>query len=74
MFGNRVLDFDEPASAAYADIRAAARERGQAIGDVDAMVAAIAKAVRFSVATRDVAPFAAAGLQVLNPFDSEPSH
>lgn len=68
MFGGRVLSFDEPASAAYAEIRADARERGRAIGDVDAMIAAIAREHRFAVATRDVAPFEAAGVSVIDPF------
>lgn len=76
MFGNRVLDFDEPASASYADLRAAARRHGQAIGDVDAMIAAIAKRARFGIATRDVTPFEAVGLTVIDPFverDDDPS-
>lgn len=68
LFGTRVLDFDEPASSAYAEIRADVRERGIAISDVDAMIAAIALANRFSVATRDVAPFEAAGIRVIDPF------
>lgn len=68
MFGDRVLDFDEPASIAYAELRAEARSNGRAIGDVDALIAAIVRSRSFIVATRDVAPFEAAGLQVINPF------
>lgn len=68
MFGGRVLAFDEPASSAYAEIRARARRQGAAIGDVDGMIAAIARAHGFTVATRDVAPFEAAGVPVIDPF------
>lgn len=70
MFGTRVLDFDEDASIRYAELRSSMRAAGSAIGDVDAFIAAIARAHRFEVATRDVAPFAAAGVHVVNPFDS----
>lgn len=68
LFGNRILDFDEPASMAYAEIRAETRERGLALANVDAMIAAIARVHRCDVATRDVAPFEAAGVRVTNPF------
>jgi len=68
MFGNRVLDFDEPASTAYAELRADARARGLAIGDVDAMIAAIARVHHYSIATRDVTAFEAAGVPVIDPF------
>jgi predicted nucleic acid-binding protein len=69
MFGNRVLDFDEAASTAYAGLRAGARTSGLAIADMDAHIAAIARAHRFAVATRDVTPFAAAGVRAVNPFE-----
>ncbi|HEY0890265.1 MAG TPA: type II toxin-antitoxin system VapC family toxin [Nocardioides sp.] len=68
-FGTRVLDFDESASRAYGELRAEARAKGAAVGDVDAMIAAIARVHRCDVATRDVAPFRAAGVRVVNPFD-----
>lgn len=68
MFGSRVLAFDEPASSAYARVRADARARGRAIGNIDAMIAAIAQSRRFTVASRDVAPFEAAGVPVIDPF------
>lgn len=69
LFADRVLVFDEPASREFALLRADARGRGLAIGDLDALVAGIARAHHFDVATRDVAPFEAAGLRVINPFE-----
>lgn len=67
-FGGRVLPFDEGATRLYATLRSAARHRGHVIGDYDAMIAAIALSTGMTVATRDTAPFEAAGVQVINPF------
>lgn len=71
-FRDRVLGFDEPAASAYGTLRARARANGLAIGDFDALIAAIADWRKFTVATRDVSPFEAAGVTVINPFDPEP--
>lgn len=69
LFHGRTLAFDEPATTAYAALRAQARTQGRAIGDFDALIASIASATGFAVATRDTAPFEAAGVAVVNPFD-----
>jgi toxin FitB len=68
VFHGRTLAFDEPATTAYAALRAQARAKGRAIGDFDALIASIASATGFTVATRDTAPFEAAGVAVVNPF------
>jgi len=69
LFRGRTLAFDEPATIAYAALRARARARGLAIGDFDALIASMASVTGFTVATRDTAPFDAAGVAVVNPFD-----
>jgi toxin FitB len=69
VFRGRTLPFDESATTAYAALRARARGQGQAIGDFDALIASIASVTGFTVATRDTAPFEAAGVAVVNPFD-----
>lgn len=69
LFAGRILAFDETASQAYATIRADARVQGQAIAPADGYIAAIAKANALTVATRDVNPFSAAGVAVVNPWD-----
>lgn len=69
-FRDRVLSFDEPASAQYARLRARARAAGAAVGTTDAYIAAIAAARDFAVATRDTAPFVAVGVRVIDPFAS----
>jgi predicted nucleic acid-binding protein len=67
-FGTRILPFDTAAARAYAEGMARARSIGQTISIADGQIAAIAATHGFMVATRDTAPFAAAGLKVINPW------
>ena len=69
LFGQRILSFDTAAADAYALIRARAKAAGKEISAADGYIAATASARGFRVATRDTAPFAAAGLPVINPWD-----
>jgi predicted nucleic acid-binding protein len=64
-----VLSFDEAAAMAYSELMARARAKGFAISEPDGQIAAIAKVRGFAVATRDVAPFKAAGVAVINPWE-----
>jgi predicted nucleic acid-binding protein len=68
VFGGRVLPFDLAASQTYAELMSKARTAGQAINLADAYSAAIAAARGLCVATRDVAPFQAAGVSTINPW------
>lgn len=70
-FNGRILSFDLSAAKAYGSLMAEARRQGKAIGKADGYIAAIASSHAFSVATRDVSPFEAAGLAVINPWDSD---
>ena len=70
LFQDRILDFDEPASLEYASLRSSSRTKGIAISDYDALIAASVRAHKFDIATRDTAPFKAAGLHVVNPFSA----
>ena len=69
LFTNRVLSFDLAASQAYAELMAKARFAGLAIGVSDGYIAATATAHGMRVATRDTAPFEAAGVLVINPWE-----
>ena len=69
-FMGRVLPFDLDASQAYATLMARARREGKAISTADGYIAATAAARALMVATRDVTPFEAAGLKVINPWDA----
>jgi predicted nucleic acid-binding protein len=66
---NRILHFDERAAAAYALRVSRARANGYTISIFDGQTAAIAAVHGFVVATRDVAPFVAAGVDVVNPWE-----
>lgn len=68
LFEDRVLAFDLAASQAYENIMAVARASGRGIGTADGYIAAIARAHGLMVATRDTAPFIAAGLEVIDPW------
>jgi hypothetical protein len=68
LFGARILPFDENAARAYAALVARARANGCALSVADAEIAAIAKVRGFTVATRDTAPFVAAGVPIIDPW------
>ena len=68
LFAGRILSFDMAAAESYASLLANARASGQAIALADGLIAAIAASQSLAVATRDVSPFQAAGLNVINPW------
>jgi predicted nucleic acid-binding protein len=68
LFAGRILPFDVAASQVYGEIMAKARSTGLAIGTADGYIAATAAANGMIVASRDAAPFEAAGLAVINPW------
>jgi predicted nucleic acid-binding protein len=68
--GTRLLDFDRAAAAAYAILVSRAMAKGFTISVADGQIAAIAAVHGFAVATRDTAPFLAAGVPVVNPWES----
>lgn len=70
LFGDRVLAFDTDAARHYAGLAVAARTAGRGFPTPDGYIAAIAAARGFAVATRDVAPFRAAGLNVIDPWEA----
>lgn len=65
---NGILAFDEAVAECWAQLIAELEARGQPIGFADSQVAAIAMMHGYSVATRDVKPFMAAGVNVVNPW------
>ncbi len=68
MFAGRVLFFDLAASQAYAELMAKSRSEGRTIPVSDGYIAATAAANGMMVATRDTAPFEAAGLRTVDPW------
>jgi predicted nucleic acid-binding protein len=70
VFAGRVLPFDLEASETFAKIVSQASSQGKAIGKADGYIAATCALRGFSIATRDVFPFVAAGLTVINPWNA----
>jgi predicted nucleic acid-binding protein len=68
LFAGRFLSFDRQAAIAFALLGSRAAARGYSISVADCPIAAIAAAHGFAVATRDTAPFLAAGVPVINPW------
>lgn len=68
LFSGRVLPFDQAAGECYAGLAAAARASGRGFPTPDGYIAAIAASRGFTVATRDLAPFQAAGIPVIDPW------
>lgn len=69
-YADRVLPFDSDAAPEYARICAIRRAAGRPIGQMDAQIAAIARARRARLATRDVTGFEGIDIRVVNPFAS----
>lgn len=68
VFGDRILPYDITATEHYARLMARARASGLAIATADGMIAAVAAAAGFILATRDQSPFEAAGVPTINPW------
>ncbi|WP_420623813.1 type II toxin-antitoxin system VapC family toxin [Candidatus Poriferisodalis sp.] len=68
LFADRVLSFDSNAAQAYAAIAAARRASGHPISQADCQIAAIARSLGTSVATRNVSDFEGCGIDVVNPW------
>lgn len=68
LFGPRILPFDQRAAIAYASVVGWTRAAGYTISVADAQIAAIALVTGFTVATRDIDPFAAAKIPIVNPW------
>lgn len=69
LFGDRILPFDTDAARHYASLAVKARAAGRGFPTPDGYIAAIAASRRFIVASRDTAPYEAAGVAVVNPWD-----
>ena len=74
-FQGRILGFDSLAAKAYAVIAAERRAVGRTISTPDCQIAAIGRARKAAIATRNVKDFAESGIFVINPWDdgSSPS-
>jgi len=69
LFRDRMLPFDVDAARHYANLAVAARAGGRGFPTPDGYIAAIAASRGFIVASRDTAPYKAANVTVINPWE-----
>ena len=67
-FRDRILPFDRAAACAYATIAAARRAAGRPISQFDCQIAAIARAHKATVATRNTSDYQGCGIDLINPW------
>ncbi|QJC55823.1 Toxin FitB [Polaromonas vacuolata] len=70
LFRDRILAFDTDAARRYAELAVTARTVGRGFPTPDGYIAAIAASRGFMIASRDTAPYLAARLTVINPWDA----
>lgn len=68
-FVNAILPFDDDAARVYAALHSKAKANRYTLPLADAQIAAIATVRGYAVAARDVKPFLAAGVPVINPWE-----
>ncbi len=68
LFKDRVLPFDVEAARHYADLAVVAKVSGRGFPTPDGYIAAIAASRGLIVASRDTAPYEAARVTVINPW------
>jgi predicted nucleic acid-binding protein len=68
LFKERVLSFDIDSARIYAELAVTAKVAGRGFPTPDGYIAAIAASRGFIVASRDTAPYKAAGITVVNPW------
>jgi predicted nucleic acid-binding protein len=73
LFRDRVLPFDTDAARRYAELAVTARAAGRGFPTPDGYIAAIAASRGFIVASRDTAPYEAAGISIINPWAARES-
>lgn len=68
LFEGRVLPFDTDAASHHAKLAVLARANGRGFPTPDGYIAATAAARGYAIASRDSAPYRAAGLEVIDPW------
>ena len=70
LFRDRILPFDIDAARCYAELAVTAKMSGRGFPTPDGYIAAIAASRGFIVASRDTAPYEAASVTVINPWEA----
>jgi predicted nucleic acid-binding protein len=69
LFRDRILPFDIDSAQHYAELAMIAKNSGRGFPTPDGYIAAIAASRNFTIASRDTAPYEAAGVPVINPWE-----
>lgn len=69
-FSQRIVPFDEGAAHFYGELMGRRRKIGRPMSILDGQIAAIARAKRFTLVTRNVRDFEECGLEIVNPFEN----
>lgn len=64
----RILPFDSAAARHYAEVRSRLKREGRRVEPLDVQIASICLAYGATVATRNVAHFEAAGIDIIDPW------
>ena len=67
-YEQRILSFDRSAALAYSEIAARRRAAGLPVKNFDCQIAAIARSVGASIATRNVKDFEGCGVGIIDPW------
>jgi toxin FitB len=67
-FGGRILAFDQDAAREFAKVFAIRKAGGHPISELDAMIAAIARVHRATLATRNTGDFEHCGIRLVDPW------
>lgn len=67
-FSGRILSFTSETSTIYAPIYRARFQAGLAVGEIDLLIAAVAKEHGAALATRNTSDFESCGLRLINPW------
>ena len=72
LFDDRTLPFDSDAARAYAMLAAGRRAAGRLVSQAGCQIAAIARSVGASIATRNARDFSGTGIDVVDPWQAGP--
>jgi hypothetical protein len=68
-FKDRILPFDQPSAREFARILTGRNAAGRPMSQFDAMIAAIARLHRATLATRNISDFEDCDIRLINPWD-----
>jgi predicted nucleic acid-binding protein len=69
VFAGHILPFDHRAAHAFSSISSSRRKQGRPMSELDAQIAAIARANSAVLATRNIGDFEGCGVRLVNPWE-----